>query len=109
MNQQFGNNISTQKPTYDRVQSALGGPEADTLQVDESINSLGECVEFHLETVRALLRRLHPVTGDLSYPESACGDKQRIKVPLAQRVDNRRDELHGLTAEVQATIRALQI
>jgi hypothetical protein len=112
MNQQFGNNISAQKPAYDRAQSALGCPAVDTLQVDESVNSLGEAVEFHMETVRALLRRLHPVTGDIVQGvgvTSGGASPQPCKVPLCYRIDNRRDELHELTGEVQSVIRALQI
>lgn len=104
--------VRSQPNAYDRAQSAIGAPAAETLQVDESINSLGECVEFHMETVRALLRRLHPVTGDIAQGVGATAGgaiPQPCKVPLCYRIDNRRDELHELTAEVQAFIRALQV
>lgn len=93
------------------AQSALQ-PISETLQVDESLESLGECVEFHMETVRALLRRLHPVTGDIVQGvgvTSGGASPQPCKVPLCYRIDNRRDELHELTGEVQSVIRALQI
>jgi hypothetical protein len=110
MNHQIG---SSQSPAHDkaynRAQSALGAPASETLQVDDSVNALGDAVDFHIETVRALLRRLHPVTGDLC--DATCGgiSAASTRVPLAMRIDYRRDELNGLTTEVQNIIRALQI
>jgi hypothetical protein len=110
MNQQFGNSTAAPKTSYDRAQSALGGPVPETLQVDESIISLGDAVEFHVETVRALLRRLQPVTSDLC--EAVAGTTcvpQSNRVDVARRIHNQRDELQYLTSEVQNIIRALQI
>jgi hypothetical protein len=95
---------------YNRAQNAVGQPIAETPQVDSSMDALSEAVEFHIETVQMLLRRLHPVTGDLVMPPSEDAKLTgNWKVPVAQRVDLRVDQLRGLTAEVQNAIRALQI
>jgi hypothetical protein len=50
--------VPVQDQSGSREHAIEGSPAAETLQVDESINSLGEQVEYHIETVRALLRRL---------------------------------------------------
>lgn len=110
MNHPQGTNSSNLKPAYDRAQSALGAPVTETLQVEDSILSLGDAVEFHVETVRALLRRLQPVTSDMCEAiAGAAGAPQPIRVEVAQRIHNRRDELQDLTREVQNVIRALQV
>ncbi|HEY0586239.1 MAG TPA: hypothetical protein VGD52_08920 [Pseudoduganella sp.] len=92
---------------YAAAQNALQ-PVAESLQVDDSLISLAEVLEFNVETVHALLRRLEPVTGEV-----LVGDPGFVsgiaKVPLALRIDAARDALAILTNEVQATIRALQI
>lgn len=104
------NHSQGMKPAYDRAQNALGSPVGETLQVEDSLLSLGDTVEFHVETVRALLRRLQPVTSDMCEANCATtGVSQPIRVEIARRIHNRRDELQDLTHEVQNVIRALQI
>lgn len=95
------------KNTYAAAQSALQ-PVSESLQVDESIQSLAEVSEFHIETLLALIRRLEPVTGEVSVNEvgSIAGIS---KVSLALRIDTQRDRIATATAGLQATIRALQI
>lgn len=107
--------------TYDRVQSALGQPAAETLQVDDSMSSLDNSAEFLVETVQALLRRIEPVTGDLSNGPLigmisgtiiGAGSTNCItvqKVPMALQLDKQHERLCALTREVQQAIRALQI
>jgi hypothetical protein len=92
---------------YAAAQSALS-PVSESLQVEESLQSLLEVVEFHTETVLALMRRLEPVTGEVLIGDSAfgCGI---AKVSLALRIDLQRDLIARATAGLQATIRALQI
>ena len=97
---------------YDRAQGAVIGssPMPETLQVDGSIGELGEAVDFCIENVQMLLRRLQPVTGDFAVP---VGEDNTLsgswKVPLSQRIDLRRDQLADLTTAVQCAIRALQV
>lgn len=92
---------------YAAAQNALQ-PVPESLQVDDSMILLAEVVEFNIETVRALLRRLEPVTGEVIVGDPGFSSGI-AKVPLAVRLDGQRDMIATLTNEVQATIRALQI
>lgn len=92
---------------YASAQSALQ-PVSESLQVDDSLISLAEVIEFNIEIVRVLLRRLEPVTGEVIVGEPGFSTGI-AKVPLALRLDGQRDMIATLTNEVQATIRALQI
>lgn len=96
-----------QSASYASAQSALS-PVAESLQVDSSMDSISKEIEFHAETVRALLRRLEPVTGALA---NACGSdcEPQYKVPLAARIDYCGSAISALTGEVQHAIRNLQI
>jgi hypothetical protein len=94
-------------PAYMAAQSAMQ-PIVETLQVDESLNTLREVVEYHIEIVEALLRRIEPATGELGVSEESCL-VGIAKVPLALRVDNQRDRIARLTDLVQTAIRQLQI
>jgi len=96
-----------QSKAYAHAQAALE-PIGESFQVDDSIATLIEVVEFHYETTLALFRRLEPVTGQVLVgdPMLAGGAD---KVPLALRIDAQRDQLAKLTHAMQATIRALQI
>jgi hypothetical protein len=96
-----------QTKSYAAAQSALQ-PISESLQVEESLQSLLEVVEFHTETVLALMRRLEPVTGEVLIGDSAFG-VGIAKVPMALRIDAQRDYIAKATAGLQATIRALQI
>jgi hypothetical protein len=100
-----GGNITTS--AYKASQSALQ-PVAESLQVEESLQSLLEVVEFHTETVLALMRRLEPVTGELVFADQGLSTGI-AKVSLALRIDTQRDNIAKATAGLQATIRALQI
>lgn len=97
-----------QTTAYAAAQNALGCPVVESLQVDESLDSMREVVEFHMETVRALLRRLEPATGELEAGIDPCAGGFS-KVALALRIDCNRDQICRLTAEVQTAIRQLQI
>jgi hypothetical protein len=101
------------------AQSAIS-PIGETLHVDESISSLGNSVEFLVETVQALLRRIEPVTasvmsgtitvsGNVNYSAGIIGVATLTKAPLAMQIDVQYDRIAALTKEVQAAIRALQI
>lgn len=96
-----------QSRAYAHAQAALQ-PVAESFQVDESIASLIEVVEFHYETALVLMRRLEPVTGAVLVGD-ACLAGGADKVPLALRIDAQRDQIAVLTHSLQATIRALQI
>jgi hypothetical protein len=110
LNQISGGAMPKSSVAYERAQNSVGQPIPETLHVDASLDALGEAVDFHIETVQMLLRRLHPVTGDYAEPKS---DDAKLtgnwKVPLAARIDVRVDMLRALTVEVQSAIRALQI
>lgn len=102
LSQQFqGSSHATQS-----AQAALQ-PTSQPLQVEESFAMLREVVEFHSETVRALLRRLEPATGEVLIANAGLNTGV-AKVPMASSIDYQRDAISTLTAEVQATIRALQ-
>ncbi len=96
-----------QSKAYAHAQAALE-PIGESFQVDESIASLIEVVEFHYETALVLMRRLEPVTGAVLVGDP-CLAGGVDKVPLALRIDAQRDQIAILTHSMQATIRALQI
>jgi hypothetical protein len=101
--------LTPQAQAYNRVQQDLGAPLTETLQIDDSINALGEAVDYHIEMVQALLRRLYQATGDIAMVAQKDNHPEPVKVPLCYRIDSRRDQLVQLSNEVAATIRALQI
>jgi hypothetical protein len=108
---------------YATAQSALQ-PVSEALQVDVSISSLDNSVEFLVETVQALLRRIEPVTavaisgigtltgtftGSVNCSSGIIGAATFTKAPLAMQIDVQYDRIAALTKEVQTAIRALQI
>jgi hypothetical protein len=94
--------------THLAVQEALT-PQERPLQVDDSLEQLQRQVEFTVETVRALMRRLAPVSVDTLAEGAALEARPCSKVRLAEQIDRCTDDLVVLTAEVQVAVRALQL
>jgi hypothetical protein len=92
---------------YAAAQNALS-PVPESLQVDESLDTLRDAVDFHIQMVEALLRRIEPATGELMATVDGCLTGVS-KVPLALRVDSQRDRLVRITQMVQTAIGQLQI
>jgi len=100
---------------YDKAQAALGKPSGEPLQMEVSISWLREAVEFHVETVRALLRRLEPISAGIKLTNGqmsggcADGGLTMVRAPVASAIDSKREDIEALTKEVQQAIRELQV
>jgi hypothetical protein len=98
---------------YLAAQSAMApGIDATVpLQVDAALEHLRNALDFHVETVAMLLRRLEPVTGQLEPGEQAKAGANGVaaKVLLACQLDDLNERLSLATGDVQAAIRALQL
>lgn len=97
---------------YNKVQQSLGQPVSD-LQVDTAMSDLREQAEYLRETVGALLRRLSPVLCDPGIGDIAQGVEGSkplaSRAPLAVSLENVTQDLRGLTGDLNAAIRALQV
>jgi hypothetical protein len=100
--------MPNQSRAYSAAQSGLN-PVPETLQVEDSLEALREVVEFHSETVLALIRRIEPLTGEVMVAGLAGVSPSIPKVQLAFRIDTQIDRISNTTGAVQAAIRALQI
>lgn len=105
---------SIQKTPYEQAQAFIGQPAQETPQLEVSMSQLREAVEQHGETLRALLRRLEPVSA--ASPASmvpfgaGIGDSPAAaRAPVACFIDHKREEIEALTREVQQAIRELQV
>jgi hypothetical protein len=108
MNQAIYSCAPKNTAAYGAAQSALQ-PISEALQVDDSLSALRSAVEFHNETVRALLRRLEPVTIQYGSTASEIACDVPSKVQLSMNIDYQVRLIGELTMEVQDAIRALQI
>lgn len=96
-------------PAYIAAQSAMA-PQERPLQIEQSMAELQGCVEILAETLRALVRRLEPVAGELD-SDTRWDEPQKVatKVPLAEQIDRCCRIVNLLTTETQQAIGALQL
>ena len=79
------------------------------LQIDESVESLRIRSEMLAEVAAILVRRLEPVTGEVSDRVSGDNSPTPMKVPLAHSLDSVSDRIASVSKALEAVTRALQI
>lgn len=108
------------KMAHEVAQKAIGEPSQTPLQIDAALASLKVAVDVHVEMVRALIRRVEPVSvqgmritvGSILINGSISGvgiPMPPAKAPIASSILCQHEIIEDLTKELQQAIRELQV
>jgi hypothetical protein len=113
-------NEAAAKMAHEKAFAAIGNPSTTPLQIDAALASLKVAIDVHAEMVRALIRRVEPVSaqgmrftiGSCTINGSVGGVASSLpppKAPIASSILCQHEIIEDLTKELQQAIRELQV
>lgn len=114
-------NEAAAKMAHEKALAAIGNPSTTPLQIDAALASLKVAVDVHAEMVRALIRRVEPVSAQGMRITSGgvyCGviggatigvALPPPKAAIASSILCQHEIIEDLTKELQQAIRELQV